>query len=130
MKSKIKIQKLSTVLIWSENFRKLANWYQEIFGFEVVEELDHPQDTGVLFKIGSDSPWLWIGQHSQVKGKNADPCRHMFNLNVESVSETYLALKEKGVGFVAEPFKAPTFDKYFATFTDLDGNLIQLIGNE
>ena len=31
---------------------------------------------------------------------------------------------------LATPFKAPTFDKYFATFYDLDENLIQVIGDK
>lgn len=52
----------------------------------------------------------------------------MFNLEVESVTETYKKLTDRGVRFLAKPFKAPTFDKYFATFYDLDGNLVQLIG--
>ena len=37
-------------------------------------------------------------------------------------------LKARGVTFVAAPYKAPTFDKYFATLKDPDGNLVQLIG--
>jgi catechol 2,3-dioxygenase-like lactoylglutathione lyase family enzyme len=126
----VKFEKISTILIWSENFRALADWYQNIFGFKVIEELDHPKDTGVLFEINPGGVWLWIGQHSEVKGKNLDPNRHMFNLNVESVTEATTYLKEKGVVFLAGPFKAPTFDKYFATFYDLDGNLVQLIGGK
>ncbi len=119
---------ISTVLIWSEDFRKLADWYKEVFDFKVIEELDHPQDTGVLFRVGNVN--LWIGQHSEVKGKNQDINRHMFNIDVDSVTEATEYLKSKGVKFLAEPFKAPTFDKYFATFYDLDNNLVQLIGNK
>lgn len=126
----IKFEKISTILIWSDNFRKLADWYQSIFNFKVIEELDHPSDTGVLFEINPGGVWLWIGQHSQIKGKNLDPHRHMFNLNVESVSDAFEYLKSKRVEFLAEPFKAPTYNKYFATFYDLDGNLIQIIGNK
>lgn len=126
----VNFEKISTILIWSEDFRKLADWYQEVLGFKVIEELDHPKDTGVLFEINPGGTWLWIGQHSKVKGKNLDQHRHMFNLNVQSVTEAYEELKEKGVKFLAKPFKAPTFDKYFATFYDLDGNLLQLIGGK
>lgn len=126
----IRFEKLSTVLIWSEDFRKLADWYQSVFGFKVIEEQDHPQDTGVLFEIEPGGTWLWIGQHSQVHGKNMDPARHMFNLNVASVSEAFEYLKSKEVEVIATPFKAFTFEKYFATFADLDGNYIQIIGGE
>ena len=54
----------------------------------------------------------------------------MFNISVDSVTKRFEELKSKGVEFIAEPFKAPTFDKYFATFKDFDGNIIQLIGEK
>lgn len=122
------IKNISAVLIWSENYRKLANWYIEKLGLKVFEELNHPDDTGVGFQVGN--VYLWIGQHSQVKGKNKDIHRHMFNLVVDSVTKTYNELQAKDVKFLAKPFKAPTFNKYFATFYDLDDNMIQLIGDK
>lgn len=119
---------ISDLLIWSENYRKLADWYIDKLNFKPVDELHHPQDTGVGFQVGK--VYFWIGQHSRVKGKNKDSHRIMFNLEVDSVEKTYQHLKEKGVRFYAKPFKAPTFDKYFATFFDLDGNMVQLIGDK
>ncbi|RJQ36569.1 VOC family protein [Candidatus Microgenomates bacterium] len=119
---------LSTVLIWSGDFRKLANWYEEILELTPVKELNHPKDTGVLFEIGTGQ--LWIGQHAHVKGKNKDNCRFMFNLDVDSVNEAYEYLKSKGVKFLAKPFKAPTMEKYFATFYDPEDNLLQLFGKK
>jgi len=71
---------------------------------------------------------LWIGQHSEVKRTNPDPCRIMFNINVDSVTKAYEYLISKGVKIIATPFKAPTFDKWFVTFEDLDGNYVQIIG--
>lgn len=124
----MKFQKISTILIWSEDSEKLASWYKDTFDLNVVEELDHPKDTGVLFEFPEGDTWLWIGQHSEVHGKNKDPHRHMFNVNVESVEKAYDFLKDKGVEFFAKPFKAPTMEKYFATFYDPDGNFVQLIG--
>lgn len=122
-------QKISTILIWSQEYKKLADWYQQVFGLTVNEALTHPQDTGILFDFPGGSPWLWIGQHSGIKGKNADPLRIMFNINVDSVKEAYAYLQEKGVTCIAPPFKAPTMEKWFATFSDPDGNTIQIIGN-
>ncbi|MFA9288925.1 MAG: VOC family protein [Weeksellaceae bacterium] len=120
--------RLGYYLIWSGNYRALADWYIEKLGLTVAEELDHPDDTGIDLKIGDRN--LWIGQHSEVKGKNQDPHRHMINFNVKSVSQAYAELKAKDVEFIAAPFKAPTFDKYFATFLDLDGNVLQLVGDK
>lgn len=121
-------KRVSTVLIWSEDYRALADWYQDKLGFKISKELNHPLDTGVLFQIGDTQ--LWIGQHSEVKGKNQDRARHMFNLDVDSIEESYKLLKGKGVEFIAAPFKAPTMDYYFATFVDLDNNIVQLIGGK
>ena len=119
---------ISAVLIWSEDYRRLADWYRSKLELKILEELNHPNDTGVGFQVGN--VYLWIGQHSQVHGKNKDMHRHMFNFAVDSVSKTYMELEAKGVKFYAKPFKAPTMDKYFATFYDSDDNLIQLIGGK
>ena len=122
------IQNISAILIWSEDYKKLANWYEEKLGLEPIEEINHPQDTGIGFQVGN--VYLWIGKHNKVKGKNKDIHRHMFNFVVVSVTESYEQLKKRGVKFLAKPFKAPTFDKYFTTFYDLDDNLVQLIGEK
>lgn len=122
------IKNISAILIWSEDYRKLADWYRGKLDLKPVEELNHPKDTGVGFQVGN--VYFWIGRHSKVKGKNKDIHRHMFNFEVDSVSKVYEKLKSRGVKFLAVPFKAPTFDKYFATFYDLDDNLVQLIGGK
>ena len=124
----MKIKKISAILIWSENYQALAEWYKEKLGAGTIEEINHPNDTGVGLSVGES--YLWVGKHSEVKGKNKDPFRIMFNISVDSVIEAYNELKGKGVGFIAEPFKAPTFDSYFATFKDLDGNIMQFIGGK
>ncbi|MGH7246374.1 MAG: VOC family protein [Candidatus Levyibacteriota bacterium] len=120
------VKNISSILIWSEDFRALSDWYKEKFELVVDEELNHPDDTGVLFLVGNT--YLWIGQHSEVHGKNMDMHRIMYNFVVDSVQSTYETLVAKGVQFYAKPFKAPTMDKYFATFLDLDGNMGQIVG--
>lgn len=122
------IKNISAVLVWSEDYKALAKWYQEKLGFKVIEEINHPKDTGVGIQVGD--VYFWIGQHSKVKGRNKDPHRHMINFLVDSVNESYKELKARGVIFLTTPFKAPTFDKYFATFYDLDYNIIQLYGDK
>lgn len=119
---------ISAVLIWSQDYQKLAKWYREKLNLKVIEELNHPDDTGIGLKVGKS--YLWIGKHSKVKGKAKDPFRIMFNISATSVTRAYEKMKSLGVQFLAPPFKAPTFDKYFATFYDLDGNIVQLIGDK
>ena len=119
---------ISDVIIWSQDYKKLAKWYQEKLGLVKIGEVNHPQDKCIGFRIGIVE--LWIGFNDKVKGKNMDKYRIMHNLVVDSVSESYENLSKKGVKFIAKPFKAPTFEKYFATFEDLDGNILQLIGDK
>lgn len=121
-------QKISTIIIWSDNFRKLADWYLDVFHLHVIEEINHPQDTGVLMEFPDGQPWLWVGKHSEIHGNNKDPLRIMYNINVDSVDKAYEYLLSKKVPIIAKPFKAPTFDKWFVTFSDPDGNTIQIIG--
>lgn len=123
-------QKISTILLWSDNFERLGAWYQDVFNLKVIEQLDHPKDTGILMEFPGGQPWLWCGMHSEIKGINKDPLRFMFNINVDSVEEAYTYLIGKNVTVIAKPFKAPTMDKYFATFSDPDGNTIQIIGKK
>ena len=122
----MKLHKISAILIWSEDYQALANWYREKLELDTIEELNHPDDTGIALAVGES--YLWVGKHSEVHGKNQDPHRIMFNITVDSVQEAFENLKAKGVEFIAEPFKAPVSDKYFATFQDLDGNIVQFIG--
>jgi uncharacterized glyoxalase superfamily protein PhnB len=119
---------ISDIIIWSEDYKKLAKWYEEKLELQKIGEVNHPEDKAIGFRIGHVE--LWIGYHDKVKGKNKDAYRIMHNFVVDSVSEVYGRLKNKGIPFIATPFKAPTFDKYFATFTDPDGNMVQLIGAE
>jgi len=124
-------QKVSTIIIWSENYKRLASWYQDVFNLKEIEQINHPKDTGILYEFPQGQPWIWIGKHSKIKGKSKDPLRIMFNINVDSVMEAYAYLKKKGIKkFIAKPFKAPTFDKWFVTFSDPDGNTLQIIGKK
>ena len=122
--------KISTILLWSEDYERLARWYQDVFNMKVVEQLDHPNDTGILMEFPDGLPWLWCGKHSEIHGQNKDPLRIMFNINVDSVRKAFAYLVTKNVNVIAEPFKAPTMEKWFATLSDPDGNTVQIIGTE
>lgn len=123
------LKSIDCVLIWSQHPEKLTKFYKQVLELKVLQELDHPQDTGYLFELES-GPQLWIGKHSEVKGKNQDPARHMINFLVDSVDKSYRWLKSKGVKFIAKPFAGPTGNGYFATFIDPEGNILQLWSRE
>jgi len=124
----MKFKSIAEILIWSENWQPLADWYQSAFGLSVVEESNHPLDTGRLMAFPEGEAMLWVGQHSQIKGKNQDPNRLMVDINVDSVQEAFEYLKKQNLPVIAKPFQAPSSDLWFATLSDPDGNTLQVIG--
>ncbi|MDD3647806.1 MAG: VOC family protein [Candidatus Dojkabacteria bacterium] len=119
------LKNIDCVLIWTDNLDEMREFYTKTLGMKEMLEMDHPKDTGILYEFENGAQF-WIGLHSEVKGKNQDPARHMINFLVDSVQKTYEELKAKGVKFIADPFEAPTGGSFFATFEDPDGNLLQL----
>lgn len=120
------VVKYDSTMIWSESWRKLADWYKSTFNFEVIDELSLPDDTGITFKVGNGEVLFWIGYHDQVKGMSKDPFRIMIGFWIDDVYSAYEELKAKGVEFIAEPKISPTGDYHVATAKDPEGNIIQL----
>lgn len=115
--------------IWSERPRELADWYITHLGLAQDFELTLPDDTGVSL-TAPEGGLLWIGFHDQVHGQNKDPYRFMISFIVDSVSASYESLRAAGTQFIAEPFLAPTKDKWCATFKDPDGNIMQIFSDK
>lgn len=115
-------------IIWSENYDKLATWYEEVLGFPVKERLNFPNDTGVDFDFAPN--FFYVGKHDKVHGKNKDPYRTMIGFTVPSVSEAYEELKNKNIEWIAKPFLSPTGTVWCMTLTDPEGNLIQFFGKK
>lgn len=124
----MKIEKTLGVIIYSENYKELADWYENVLGFKAIEHLELPDDTYVAFEMGDN--YFSVGQHSEVHGKNQDSCRIMINFNVPSVAETYEEIKDKDVKVVAPPFEAPPGGFYCMTLKDPEGNIIQFFSVE
>ncbi len=117
-----------SVCIWSDNYAKLADWYEKVLNFPVRERLNLPDDTGVDFHFGKN--YLYIGRHNKIKGKSKDPYRVMTGFNVKSVSKTYEELKKKKVKFIAKPFPGPPGGFWCMTIQDLEGNILQFFGGK
>lgn len=49
----LRIKALS-VGIWSENYKKLAKWYEKVLGLKVKEKMELPNDTYVAFDMGEN----------------------------------------------------------------------------
>ena len=113
---------LSGASIWSEDLQKsLLPFYRDVVGLPV--SIDTPGFA--VLGASPSGPSLALGTHSEVKGKNADPARHMVGLASDDIQADFQRLKSKGVEFIEEPTK---FDNVtVATFKDPEGNYVQLL---
>jgi predicted enzyme related to lactoylglutathione lyase len=114
------IRGLAGATIWSENVDNLLPFYRDLLGLPVAIQV---QGFVVLGKLGT--PSLALGTHSQVRGRNADPARHMVGLTTDDVDADCKRLKTAGVEFIEDP---TNYDRLrIATLKDPEGNLVQLL---
>ncbi len=114
------IKGLAGATIWSEDVNNLLPFYRDLLGLEPSVQIP---GFVVLGELGT--PVLALGTHSDVRGRNADPARHMVGLLTDDVDTDCKRLKNAGVEFVEDP---TDYDRLrIATLKDPEGNLIQLL---
>jgi predicted enzyme related to lactoylglutathione lyase len=112
--------KFSGLLIGSENPEQLKAYYTKLFGKPSWDDNTYFGwqwgDAGVMF-----------GPHSEVKGKNREPGRILWNLETPDVKGEFAKLRGAGATVVREPYD-PGEDSgmLIATFADPDNNYFQL----
>ena len=114
------IKGLSAASIWSADLNNLLPFYRDVLGLEVA--LHSPRFV-VLGEAGA--PTIGLGTHSGVRGRNADPARHMVGLATDDLVADWTRLKAAGVEFVEDPTDYGTVS--IATLKDPEGNLVQLL---
>jgi resuscitation-promoting factor RpfA len=116
------IKGVNSVVIWTEDVKKLAPFYRDTLGLKTSDV----GDDFAVFDLGG-SQQLALGNHSEVKGRSKEPNRVMVNLDVDDIQSEYERLRAKGVQFVREPSVEATADgMIIATLQDPDGNTLQL----
>jgi len=114
------IKGLRGASIWSEDLGNLLPFYRDLLGLPVAIQIP---GFAVLGEVGA--PALALGTHSEVRGRNADPARHMVGLSTDDVDADWTRLKAAGVEFVESPTDYGQLR--IATLKDPEGNLIQLL---
>ena len=115
------IKNLAGVSRWSSDLNNLLPFYRDVLGLKVVD-----QSPGfVLLGENLDVPTLGLGTHSEVRGKNSDPARHMVGFESDDLMGDWKRLKEAGVEFIEEPTEYGG-EVLIATLKDPEGNLVQL----
>ncbi len=121
------IRGVESILIFSESAKKLAGFYRDVVGLKVDYESEMGENNEEIygFKVGKGTG-LAIIDHSKVKGKNTQPERMIFNLEVDDIEKEVARLKGAKVKVVADIYHVEGYG-LIATFEDLDGNYFQLV---
>src|SRR6266513_5239590 len=100
----------------------LADYYTKLFGKPGWEDGGY---TG--WQIGSGG--ITVGPHDQVKGRNTQPGRLIWNIESADVKGDFEKLKAAGATVVQEPYNPGEGESqmWIATFSDPDSNYFQLV---
>jgi predicted enzyme related to lactoylglutathione lyase len=108
------------ILIGTDNLDRLSAFYRDTLGLTPHSIKPH------IVSFAWEGMRLSIVPHSQVKGQARDPHRVMVNLGVADIHTTHARLAAKGVHFIRKPGQEK-WGGWIATFTDPDGNILQLM---
>ncbi len=113
---------LNSVLIGSENPKRLTDYYTKLFGKPAMEDGGYAG-----WQIGNG--WITVGPHDQVKGRNAQPGRLILNIESADVKGDFAKLKAAGANVVREPYNMEGWppNTWVATLADPDDNYFQLV---
>jgi len=118
---------LNSILIGSEDPKRLVEYYTKLFGEPGMEDESYSG-----WQIGTG--FVSVGPHSEVTGKNPQPGRVIWNIESTDVKADFERLKAAGATVVREPYTpdgmpddAP--EMLIATFADPDDNYFQLMSS-
>ena len=116
---------LNSILIGSEDPARLADYYTKLLGAPVMNEGGY-----TTWVIGSGA--ITVGAHDQVKGRNTEPGRLIWNIETPDVKGDFARMQAAGATVVAEPYTMDMdglpSEAWIATLSDPDGNYFQLTG--
>ena|SRR3989344_3689108 len=121
------IRGFESLLIGSQNAKKLADFYKEKVGLEIGLEAEMGEENEELYelKLGK-GPNVYIMDHSKVKGKNKNPERIIFNIEVDEIKKEVARLKKAKIKQIQDVYHIEGYG-WISTFEDLDGNYFQFV---
>lgn len=119
------IRGMESVLLFSENAKKLAGFYRDVVGLKVDFE-GVMEKNEEIYSFALKNCYLNILDHSEIHGKAKDPKRFIINFEVDDIEKEVKRLKRKKVKVVQDIYHVEGYG-FIATLTDIDGNLFQLV---
>ena len=114
---------LNSIMLGSEDPKKLADFYSKILG---APNPDWSDEANGWFGFQAGGGGLAIGPHSDVRGKSKEPARIMLNFETPDVKGEFERVKAAGAQVVAEPYEpGGGGGMLLCTFADPDGNYFQ-----
>jgi predicted enzyme related to lactoylglutathione lyase len=111
---------LNSVILFSENPKKLVDFYTKILGQPGWKGGDF-----VGWKAGGG--YLTVGPHDKVKGLSKQPERMMFFFETDDVAGEYARIIKLGGKEIAAPYHPGEDSKmWLATVADPDNNYFQI----
>lgn len=112
--------KLDSVLVFSDQPKKLAAFYEKVFGKKPG------WSGGDYFGYDVGGSYFMVGPHKDIKGNAKEPKRIMINFSCKDVKKEFARVKKLGAKVIAVPYQpAEAKDMWLATFADPDGNYFQ-----
>ena len=120
------IRALEAVLLSSQDAANLAKFYREDVGLKQSSEMEIGDKGEKGYDFDIKGTGLYILDHSDIKGKNVQGARLMFNLEVDDIEKEFARLKKEGAKVVQEVYHIEGYG-LIATFEDPDGNYFQFV---
>lgn len=121
------IRGLESILIGSQNAKKLATFYKEKVGLQIAAEALMGEKGDELYEIKlGKGPAIYIVDHSKVKGKNKNSDRIIINIEVDDIKKEVARLKRNKVKVIKDTYHIEEYG-WVTTFEDVDGNLFQFV---
>jgi predicted enzyme related to lactoylglutathione lyase len=121
-KREVIMLKLNTIMLGSDNPKRLADFYGTVLQAEAGWE------SGQYIGYEAGSCYLMFGPHDHVHGRSGNPERIIFNFEAADVDSEFERVQAiEGASVVQAPYH-PGDDSTMtlATFADPDGNYFQL----
>lgn len=119
---------ISLVTIWTENIEEMKNFYNQVLGFQIINDLGEYvefNNDGVRFALCLRSVMYNFSDAYKLKSKGqsfelAFPCE-----NLRDLDETFERLIKKGAREIHPPADMP-WNQRTAMFADPDGNIHEI----